>query len=191
MTLFPLDPIPTILAQPCCGQFAVSRDRIRALARDRYLVLRGWLLHTELSDYLSGRVFEYVWQYIFTAAPIHCPSMSACYCDGYGLCFGSPESFDRWFELRYRYNELARELKAWESQADRIEMLRLESVDGQVREEADIEVPEPGRGAYLRHQTAELKKEMDHLRAEARVRGRDPRQRALESGREWKEGDGF
>ena len=65
----------------------------------RYILIRDWLLKTELTDYLSGRVFEYIWQFIFTASAIHCPSMSACYCDGYGLCFGSPENFDAWFEM--------------------------------------------------------------------------------------------
>ena len=59
--LFPHDTIPTILAQPCCAQFAVSRERIRAMPKQQYVYMRDWLLRTELTDYLSGRIFEYLW----------------------------------------------------------------------------------------------------------------------------------
>jgi hypothetical protein len=36
-----------------------------------------------------------------------------------------------------------------------------------------------------------LQGEMDRLKAAAMKRGQDPRNRAAESGRDWKEGDGF
>ncbi|KAK5110902.1 hypothetical protein LTR62_005440 [Meristemomyces frigidus] len=187
--LFPLDPIPAVLAQPCCAQFAVSRDRIRALPKQRYVSMRDWILRTELSDYMSGRVFEYIWQYIFTASPIHCPSMSACYCDGYGYCFGSPQAFDKWFELRYEVKEYAAELALWREQADLIERAR--NGDGTFDEEAVLDVPQIGRDAWLRAEMEDLEATMLELKHEAFERGRKPELRALEVGRMWKDGDGF
>ncbi|KAK5123289.1 hypothetical protein LTR85_002719 [Meristemomyces frigidus] len=189
--LFPLDPIPAVLAQPCCAQFAVSRDRIRALPKQRYIHLRDWLLRTELSDYMSGRVFEYIWQYIFTASPLHCPSMSACYCDGYGLCFGSPQDFDHWFELRYQLEEFKEELRLWKEQADLIEMARKGSKNGRLGGEEMLDVPQTGTDGWLEEQIEAAGQEMEGLKSKAFERGRDPRLRALEAGREWQEGDGF
>ncbi|WPG97652.1 Hypothetical protein R9X50_00043200 [Acrodontium crateriforme] len=189
--IFPNDPIPTVLAQPCCAQFAVSRDRIRELPKQRYVSIRDWLIRTELTDYLSGRVFEYVWQYIFTASAIHCPSMNACYCDGYGLCFGSNEKFDEWFELRLKRNELDNDLKTWEAQAEVIANLRAESETGQVPEEAVIEVPEAGIDKVLRDQIDQISQALERRKKAAVELGKDPKQRALGAGREWHEGDGF
>ncbi|KAF2770005.1 hypothetical protein EJ03DRAFT_361628 [Teratosphaeria nubilosa] len=188
--LFPLDPVPTVLAQPCCAQFAVSRERILAVPRQRYVSMRDWVVRTSLSDYVSGRVFEYIWQYIFTASPLHCPSMSACYCDGYGFCFGDPQAFDHWFELNYLHGEYAEELRVWQEAADAIEAVR-ESRGGRFGGGEDLSIPEPGRGQWLRGEVGRLWEEMMRLRDEAQVRGRDPRQRAVESGRVWREGDGF
>jgi len=189
--LFPLDPVPSVLAQPCCAQFAVSRERIHATSKQRYVQIRDWILRTKLSDYLSGRVFEYAWQFIFTASPLHCPSMSACYCDGYGICFGSPTLFDEWFELRYDHNEYSEELRIWREQVDLIETYRQHSKDGKLAEEAILQVPEPGRDKLLERWMEETAAQMEISKQEAMERGKDPKQRALESGREWKEGDGF
>ncbi|KAK0820898.1 hypothetical protein LTR75_001217 [Friedmanniomyces endolithicus] len=189
--LFPLDPIPGVLAQACCAQFAVSRERIRELPRQRYVVLRDWILRTELSDYVSGRVFEYLWQFIFTAAAVHCPSMSACYCDGYGFCFGSPREFDYWFELRFRRERYRAELRVWREKAGLIEAAREGSKNGRVAEEAALDVPMIGRNTWLEARLGELDEEMERLKREAFRKGRDPRQRALEAGRAWSEGDGF
>lgn len=189
--LFPLDPIPTVLAQPCCAQFAVSREAIHRVPKMRYIFMRDWLIRTELSDYLSGRIFEYVWQFIFSAAPIHCPSQSACYCDGYGICFGSPEAFEEWFELRFRMNELKDDLKLWEEKAESIERWGKHSKNGKLEEEAELSVPEYGRDVELRRRIREMKAELEEKVKIAKERGRDPKQRAKESGRKWKEGDGF
>ncbi|KAI5370797.1 hypothetical protein Slin15195_G016690 [Septoria linicola] len=187
--LFPMDPVPSVLAQACCAQFAVSRERILATPKMRYIVMRDWLIRTELTDYLSGRIFEHIWQYIFTAAPVHCPSMSACYCDGYGLCFGGPEEFDHHFELKYRKTKLDEELHAWELKAKAIEQAK--TMDGSLREEAQVAVPELGKDKELDGKIKVLKAEMERLRIEALNRGKSPKQRAVESGREWNEGDGF
>lgn len=189
--IFPYEPVPTVLSQPCCAQFAVSGDRIRELPKHRYVYMRDWLIRTELDDYLSGRVFEYIWQYIFTAAPIHCPSMSACYCDGYGICFGSPAKFDTWFELRFDMNELKEELRVWQEKADSIELARSKAKNGKVADDALLDVPEFGRDRELKRRIKELQEELDGRLSGAFELGKDPRQRALESGREWREGDGY
>ncbi|EMC94853.1 hypothetical protein BAUCODRAFT_149938 [Baudoinia panamericana UAMH 10762] len=189
--LFPFDPIPAVLSQPCCAQFAVSKERVLALPKQRYVGLRDWVLRTELSDYMSGRVFEYTWQFLFTAAPLHCPSMSACYCDGYGYCFGSPQAFDYWFEMRYLRESYKQELHIWRERADLIEEARQRSTDGRVKEDALLEVPEPGRNVWLRDQIKNLTVEMERSRSAAFELGKEPRHRALEAGREWRDGDGY
>ncbi|CAK1354544.1 hypothetical protein CB0940_01618 [Cercospora beticola] len=187
--LFPMDPVPKVLAQPCCAQFAVSRERILETPKMRYVVMRDWLIRTELTDYLSGRIFEHIWQYIFTASPIHCPSMSACYCDGYGLCFGGPKEFDYYFELNYHVQELQKEFKAWRKKADAI--AKATSANGNVDEAATLEIPEVGKDRELLDQIEALESEMRKLKDQALIRGQDPKQRAIESKREWKDGEGF
>lgn len=189
--LFPLDPIPTVLAQPCCAQFAVSRDRILKTNKMRYIYMRDWLIRTELSDYLSGRIFEYIWQFIFNKAPIHCPSMSACYCDGYGLCFGTPENFDEWFELRFRQNEFKEKLRIWQEKADLIEEWRKYAKEGKMVEEAALEVPEVGRDKEYQKIIKDLQQDLDRRKRDAFELGRQAKQRAKESDRKWKAGDGF
>lgn len=189
--LFPQDLVPTVLSQPCCAQFAVSRERIQSLPKQRYVYMRDWVLRTELNDYLSGRVFEYVWQFIFSGSPTHCPAMNACYCDGYGICFGNPEAFNEWFKLRYEMNELKKQLKVWYDKADLIEHFRKHSEDGKLKEEMMLEVPEIGKDAELNAKIQMLKADLKRRKDAAIELGKDPAQRALESGRDWKEGDGY
>ena len=153
--------------------------------------MRDWVLRTELSDALSGRVFEYVWQFIFTSSPLHCPSMSACYCDGYGVCFGSAEAFDYYFELNFKREKYKDMLSVWEQQAERIELARQHSPDGRIVEEALLSVPRVGEDRWLRERIADLGEDMERRKVAALGLGRNPAQRALEAGRAWKEGDGF
>ncbi|KAK1756915.1 hypothetical protein QBC47DRAFT_443559 [Echria macrotheca] len=56
--IFPLDEVPGVLSQPCCAQFAVTREAVRTRARAEYVLLRDWLMGTELEDLVSGRVLE-------------------------------------------------------------------------------------------------------------------------------------
>jgi hypothetical protein len=51
---------PRVLSQPCCAQFALSKDRIQTIPLAQYVFYRDWLLQTPLTDNLSGRVWEYV-----------------------------------------------------------------------------------------------------------------------------------
>lgn len=180
--LFPDNQIPTVLAQPCCGQFAVSRARIEAVPHETFVRLRDWVLNTEHSNYISGRIFEYLWQYIFSGSPVHCPSMSACYCDGFGICFGDAEKFDYYFELDYHRKKYQGELDLWEEKAKNAALGLNE--DG-------VDVPEPGRDEWLRANIESVTATMDAKREDAIKLGRDPEQRAKEAGRVWENGDGF
>lgn len=62
--------VPSIIGTPCCAQFAVSRDQIRNRPLLEYVRYHDWLVKTELSDDVSGRVFEYLWHIIFGQDPI-------------------------------------------------------------------------------------------------------------------------
>jgi hypothetical protein len=189
--LFPDEDMPTVLAQPCCAQFALSRERIRSIPRELFVWLRDWVLRTTLSDFLAGRVFEYVWQYIFTASPIHCPSMSACYCDGYGLCFGDAENFDYYFELNFHLEEAQKELERWNAKAAAVALAHAEAPDGKLTGTELLDVPKAGRDAELMDEISKLEEQMKERSDRAFELGRDPKQRAKEAGRVWKEGDGF
>lgn len=159
---------PAVLSQPCCAQFALSKARIQNLPLDRYIFLRKWLLDTDLEDRISGRIFEYVWQYLFAGVAEFCPIESVCYCDGYGICFGGENQYQEWFAMRKKSRELA----------DHKESLGDDEKFVEEKLKAQVEL------------TA-LDLKMSTRKNDAFLRGEDPRNRAVEAGREWKEGDGF
>lgn len=165
------DPLPQALSQPCCAQFAVSGDRIRARPRSDYEHYRQWLLDTPVEDKFSGRILEYNWQYIFTGQSEFCPPQHACYCDGYGICFGgtTDENLQSWLKL----------LRRKEILEDELEKLR----DNEVSDKAKIDEAEAER--------LKINTKLDDWKAEAYKRGEDPKSRATECGRAWKEGDGM
>ncbi|KAK3356463.1 hypothetical protein B0T25DRAFT_536810 [Lasiosphaeria hispida] len=98
--LHPGHSIPSTLAQPCCSQFVASRERIRAVPRERWLHFRNWVLQTPLSNWFAGRVWEYTWQFVLAGDGVTtwCPTEQDCYCHGYGACFGDKNEWDRWKE---------------------------------------------------------------------------------------------
>lgn len=113
--LFPGERVPAVLAGACCAQFAVTRAAIRRHAKQRYVRWREWLVRTELPDEVSGRVWEYLWQYVFPgparegsvwAMAEACPLPSVCYCDGYGYCFGGTGQYEAHAERRARAEDL-------------------------------------------------------------------------------------
>ncbi|KAI9934585.1 hypothetical protein ASPWEDRAFT_645289 [Aspergillus wentii DTO 134E9] len=186
--IFPDVPIPDVLAQPCCAQFAVSRERILATPKSRYIFYRDWILRTELSDYISGRVWEYLWHFVFTGENIVCAKENVCYCDGYGLCFGGEDEYDAFRGLGFQKKDLEEELTNWHTNAQSIEVAR---IYGPISEKNRLNVPEPGRDTELENQINEKIQTLNDLVFNATQRGADPRNRALEAGRPWKEGDGF
>jgi hypothetical protein len=111
--LFPGSPVPLVLSQPCCAQFAVSAEQIRKVPLERYLESRHWLLATELDDRLSGRVWEYVWQWLFTGQSEFCPIETTCYCEGYGICF-DPSEYQLYFQIRGEARKLEGEVRELE-----------------------------------------------------------------------------
>ena len=167
--LHPSAPLPSSISQPCCAQFAVSAERIRVHPRSEYRRYRDWLLKTELDDQISGRVMEYTWQYLFTGEAEHCPSMHACYCDGYGICFDGAERLQNWLDLLKEREQL-------DSDAD--DFVRMEK--------AGVE-----ESFRLRQQSHEIDQQLSSMKDEALRRGSDPRNRAAAAGRSWREGDGF
>lgn len=111
-------PIPKSLSQPCCAQFAVSREAIRRNSIEDYIHWRDWLMETKFEDELSGRIFEYSWQYIFTGKGEFCPSVNACYCDGYGVCFESDGKLTDWMSTHKSAEIIYRRLKAMDEGND-------------------------------------------------------------------------
>lgn len=155
--LFPGHRAPPVLSQPCCAQFAVSRERVRDNPKTFYEHLRQWLLETRLEDADSGRVFEYMWQYIFARNPEHCPAPHSCYCDGYGICFGSGAKLDDWLK-KLRTREIA---------------------DDELRE-AEEQHREAGVIGEIRGRVARLNRELEAEKMEAYKRGEDEQNRAVE-----------
>lgn len=186
--LFPLDPVPNVLAQPCCAQFAVSANRIRTLPKARYVFYRDWLLRTPLSDYISGRVWEYLWQYVFTGQNVVCPEAHACYCDGYGICFGGKKEYAIWWKKMKEKRRYEDELRQWRENDDAIKKAQ---ENGQVDEAKELEIPQYGRDVELENLIQDLRTWLDKTEYEARDRGNLAENRAKEVGRPWKEGDGF
>lgn len=168
--LHPGVPPPASLSQPCCAQFAVSRDRIRTRPLAQYQRYRRWLLDTDWPDEISGRLMEYTWQYIFAGTSEFCPAVNICYCDGYGVCFGGAQKLQDWMDILEKRDASDTELDAL-----------LEAGQGEASESIK----------FLRAQSEELNQELSRLKEEAFKRGEDPKNRALEAGREREEGDGF
>jgi hypothetical protein len=60
------DKVPDAIGNVCCGQFAVSRDRIRARPKEDYERILDWIATTKLTnDFGVGWVMEKLWHIIF------------------------------------------------------------------------------------------------------------------------------
>lgn len=186
--LFPMDPIPNVLAQPCCSQFAVSSERIRAIPLQRFVSYRDWLLRTPLPDSLSGRIWEYIWQYVFTGENVVCPNEHVCYCDGYGVCFDTHDDFSKWKEDKFNMQGYEYELHDWH---EKEELAHKAMVNGEYEQLAQEDLPAPGRDKWLELEIYTYKQDLIRRRDEAIEKGNDPRKRAEVAGREWREGDWF
>lgn len=186
--IFPFDPVPDVLAQPCCSQFALSRERVHSIPKKQFEYYRKWILNTKLQDAISGRVWEYMWQYAFTGRSSVCPAEHACYCDGYGACFGGKEGYEEWDNLKRLRDEHNMKLLKWQQQQKKVDEAREQYGDEKANA---MEQPEPGQDRVFWNTIQECQKAMDVLSKLALERGRDPKQRALEAGRKWAEGDGF
>ncbi|PGH16352.1 hypothetical protein AJ80_05201 [Polytolypa hystricis UAMH7299] len=188
--LFPHDEkVPEVLAQPCCAQLALSRDRVRAIPLSRFMFYRDWLLNTPLSDSISGRVWEYLWQVVFTGQQVFCPLQHVCYCDGYGLCFGGEDGMNEAFGVQEEIGNLREELKHWQ---DKAQAIRDAVLNGASDEElAELNMLDPERKRWLEEEIPKKGERLKELKERAIERGKSPQIRAEEVGREWRDGDGF
>ena len=57
--LMPDVPVPSKVGVSCCSQFAVTGETVRRRPVEDYIRYRQWLIETNFSDDLSGRVLEY------------------------------------------------------------------------------------------------------------------------------------
>jgi hypothetical protein len=160
--LHPGAELPPFLAQPCCAQFGVSRERVRQIPKERFIHYREWLLNTKLSDQISGRVFEYLWQYIFTGKPQLCPAPNSCYCDGYGVCYGGAKEYEKFKQKLDDKNRLEKELRKWEERK-------------RANEKVDLDEFE-----RIGQKVNALAGEIHNLSTEAMQRGEDPKNRERE-----------
>ncbi|KAI9719342.1 MAG: hypothetical protein M1828_006243 [Chrysothrix sp. TS-e1954] len=186
--LFPLEPVPDLLASPCCAQFAVSQDRILSIPLSTFIFYRDWLLRTPLKDFVSGRVWEYLWQYVFTGSAFFCPKEHVCYCDGYGICFGGHDQFKEWYELKKVRDDTNTEWLAWEEKGRNIEAALDE---GRTDDAEKLPKPEEGKNVEYEGKIRGFQERMDSLLEEAKKRGKNAEARAKEAGRNWRIGDGF
>ncbi|RKU43443.1 hypothetical protein DL546_006167 [Coniochaeta pulveracea] len=193
--LFPPSvPVPSVLSQPCCAQFALSRDTILSKPLSLYISIRDWLLATELPDAISGRVLEYIWQFIWTGKAVLCPDESRCYCDGYGICFDE-DRFQEWVgkrkelsHVRGRRDEvLGGEIERWGEGTVMDFMGRVASGQEPERSEEGEDEHEEGpnlekiqEAVNLSHQEEDLVRWLDKELNDAKERGKDPVQRAKE-----------
>jgi len=105
---FPGIQAPEILAQPCCSQFAVSRKTIRSIPREKYQEKISWMLKTPLSDQLTGRMWEHMWQYLFLEKAEDCLVEYEALCRGWGICFMNQAELDEWNKLAEKIQGLKR-----------------------------------------------------------------------------------
>lgn len=168
--LHPQFDLPEYISAPCCSQFGLSRERIRAQPVSEYKRYRDWLLNTDLEDEISGRWMEYGWHILFTGQVEFCPSQNSCYCDGYGICFGGDAQFQDWLDRKQIKDDLH---KKADELRDRDEAAHQEEIN------------------RLRTEAYAIDEVLTQEYQAAIERGKDPRNRALDCGREWHEGDGF
>ncbi|KAL9614651.1 MAG: hypothetical protein Q9167_000856 [Letrouitia subvulpina] len=172
--LFPFHPPPPFLAQACCAQFALSKERILSIPLSRYVFYRDWILRTPLSDYVSGRIWEYSWQFVFANRAADCPAEHACYCAGFGVCFGGEGPYKDYLGLLRRKRMLEGDLEKLEKEQPPKISPGLNGTDNAL-------------GSARKNRTSTLRREIDNLaqelstrKEEALRRGDDFRIRAEE-----------
>ncbi|KAF2134394.1 hypothetical protein P153DRAFT_304666 [Dothidotthia symphoricarpi CBS 119687] len=164
--------IPPSLSGICCAQFAVSRDRIRQVPIERFIHYRKWLLTTAMDDQFSGRIFEYIWHYIFTGHEVYCPAMNTCYCDGYGICLGGRAKFDEFIKMQDDRNAKFGKLDEYNKREDKAK---------EEGKEPDFTEEEKTARQDLNTEIRAMDMEMEGLRQEAMKRGKDPKARMEET----------
>lgn len=152
--LFPLEALPPFLAQACCAQFALSKERILSIPLSRFIYYRDWVLTTPLSDYISGRIWEYLWHFLFTGSSSYCPTEHRCYCETYGVCFAGEGSFEDFKKLRHQGDDLESRQKVTIEVESRLPQSRSKSVTGIASKSSSIRIDQvPSRDGKLAEST--------------------------------------
>lgn len=125
-----------------------------------------------MDDQFSGRVFEYIWHYIFTGHEVYCPAQNTCYCDGYGFCFGNAKKYQEYFDKQDERNKLNEELN---------EFFKREEEAKKKGEEIEFTEMEKKRIEELGKTIREMDEVSDKTRKEAEERGKDPVERMKET----------
>ena len=180
--LFPTSPIPKALGQACCAQFALSRERILSISLSQFIFYRDWIMRTPLSDYVSGRIWEYTWQFLFTGQSIVCPAEHICYCDGFGVCFGGHTEYKDFERLRQTKEGYERVLT--ESRARRVGLQGGEDGYGNSNV-SSVKDNDLANLTHLQKQIEALEEELSSRRRASLERGNNPENRARECGRHW------
>ncbi|KAI2467515.1 hypothetical protein F4781DRAFT_306917 [Annulohypoxylon bovei var. microspora] len=104
---FATNDVPEILGGPCCSQFAATRDVVRRHPKSQYRINMEWLMQTHWDDYISGRVWEHMWPWLFVGKAVDCEVEWKAYCKMYHICF-DPQSRTRLINLKEEKKELER-----------------------------------------------------------------------------------
>lgn len=185
--LFQTEDVPEVFAQPCCSQFAVTRERLRQVPKKQYIRLREWLLNTYMEDHDSGRIFEYTWQYLFNHnSPVFCPDPRVCHCELYSVCFPNPDGYEEFFDLRLSMKCHEEDLKDWRQQAADWETYKEALAFGLPWDGDEVpKPPESGLDTKLIQISEELQAKLAILQQAAWNHGRDPAKRAAALNRGW------
>lgn len=141
--------VPEILAGPCCSQFAVTRDAITRRPKEQYRRSMDWLINVDWDDYITGRVWEHMWPYLFVEQATDCTAEHLSLCRMYGVCFANEA-------------ELSTYQKLWDERG------KLREEDGFLRGLWDISAARESRGRI-----GEINRQLDEKLADAIARGKD------------------
>jgi len=151
------EPVPEILAGPCCSQFAVSRDAVRRRPREQYARSRDWLVHTEYSDYIAGRTWEHMFPWLLAHAERDCPRERETYCAMYGVCFADADVPGRYNAMWQERDDLRAKTAFWRELLDpsgaEAARLRIREIDVWLDEQILLAL-ERGRDEGLRAESA-------------------------------------
>lgn len=164
--LFPSTSLPEALGQPCCAQFALSKTRLLSIPLSRFVFYRDWVLKTPLNDYVSGRIWEYLWQFLFTGKSKHCPSEEICNCRGFGVCFESIAGYKSYKGLHYTKEKLELELENLRRRQDEAKDLDMEDKIRNVGSPYTV-MNQNRRYALLNYRVVALEKEIRVRQIEA------------------------
>ncbi|KAI1631694.1 hypothetical protein F4809DRAFT_653835 [Biscogniauxia mediterranea] len=114
---FATNEVPEILGGPCCSQFAVTREAVRRHPQSQYQQNMDWLVQTDWTDYIAGRVWEHMWPWLFKGEAVDCAIEWKAYCRMYHICFDI-ESRERVFSLEGERKQLLEKIDTFQELLD-------------------------------------------------------------------------